>query len=411
MWRTQAGEARGDSEALDAAMRRLEADAALRERADAELRAAAAQEPLLAESLRTPQSPPHHAEGPHMDSHVRRILTVLYALAAGKLRLTDLEEFRRMKGYGGEVEELQETLLEHVALFECFALCHDAAKWASISFTSLPGSEGERLGFDMGGMAHWHEVGNSDRAKLRTRYLALYAAFARERAHEPERAVQQAFFAAYGISCHYYGHDRMVHAPTYRALLHRVSAAHRLSDCDEALLEELIAHHLDALGGFGADAEPARVARMRHLADRRGFDADDFLDFLQAALLLDGVCGSARIGRHGGLWHDVTPLANFLRAEHDFAPWAREERERARAEARRRARNRRFREAGLDGVALMDLLKMEPGPKLGKALAVIQAAVLGEGAWPKLPPDVRAELEARAGAFYQGEFDKDGSGE
>lgn len=405
MWRKPI-EARGETETLDEAMERLSHDARLRERADAELRAAASQEPLIADSLRTPQSPPFHCEGPSMDSHVRRMLIVLYALTEKKLRLLGLEEFRRMKGYEGEVEELQQTLLEHVALFECFALLHDAAKWAAISFTSIPGSEGERLGFDMGGMAHWHEIGVSDRAKLRERYLELYAAFARERAQEPERAVQQAFFEAYGIQIHYHGHDRMIHAPAYRALLRRMCQAHRLTDRDEALLEEMIAHHLDAFGDFAHKADPSRVGRFHHLAADRGFDADDFIDLLQGGLFLDGVCGSARRSPHGGVWHDPTPLINFLRAEHDYAPWAREEKEKRRAEERKKLRNQRFRETGLDGVALMEVFKMEPGPRLGKALAIIHAAVLGEGPWPKLPDATRKELDGRAARFYALEFEK-----
>lgn len=396
----------GETEGLDQALERLSHDAALRERADAELRAAASQEPLIAESLRTPQSPPYHAEGPAMDAHLRAILVALYALQAGKLRLLGLEEFRRMKGYEGEVEELQETLLEHLALFECFAICHDAGKWATLSFTSLPGSAGERLGFDMGGTAHWHEVGHSDRAKLRERYLALYAEFARDRAHQGERATQRAFFDAYGIECHYHGHERMVHAPPYRALLRRVSVAHRLGDREEALLAELIANHMAPLGDFARSADPARVASLRHLARSRGFDADDFVDMIQAALFLDGVCGSARLAPHGGPWHDPTPLTNFLRAEHDFAPWAREENGKRRAAERKSEVNRRFRTAGLDGVALMGLLKVEPGPKFGKALALVHAAVLGEAPWPAMPAETRRELDARAARFYAMEFEK-----
>ncbi|TAK04096.1 hypothetical protein EPO34_03000 [Patescibacteria group bacterium] len=400
-----------ETEYLDAAMRRLEHDAALRERADAELRAVASQEPLIAESLRTPQSPPHHCEGPAMDSHLRRILTVVYALVGGKLRLLDIEEFRRLKGYEGKIQDLEETIKENAALFECFALCHDAAKWATLSFTSLPGSRGAALGFETEPMAHWHDIGVSERAKLRARYLELYDMFASERAQEPPRASQQAFFDAYGIQCHYPGHDRAVHTPNYHGLLHRVCDAHRLTDRDAALLEEVIAHHLDAFEDFSRRANPARIDRLQKLATDRGFDGDDLIGLMQAALLLDGVCGSARHSPHGGVWHDPTPLIHFLRAEHDYAPWKRAEKEKRRAEDRTRDRNRRFRKAGLDGLALMDLLKMEPGPKFGRALAVIHAAVLGEVPWPKLPEDKKKELEKRATRFYALEFEKDGDGE
>src|SRR3989344_3404445 len=99
-----------ESEYLDAAIERLEHDAALIARADAEIAAVSSQEPLFAQSLRAPQSPPHHCEWPFVEEHVRRILVVLYAIAAGKLHLRDIEEFKRLKGYEEEIQELEERI-------------------------------------------------------------------------------------------------------------------------------------------------------------------------------------------------------------------------------------------------------------------------------------------------------------
>jgi len=410
MWRTGSVHARGESEYLDAALERLSHDARLRDRADAMLRAVATQEPLFQEALRTPQSPPFHCEGPFLEDHLRAMLVTIYGVAEEKLHLVDVEEFRRMKGYEGEVDELEETIKENLALVEAFVLCHDAGKWAALSFTSEEGSEGRRLGFQMERMHDWHELGVSDRAKFRTRYLELYDAFAAERAEEPPRFLEHEFFLAYGIRCHYPGHERLVHASVYHKLMHRVAAARRLNDRDANLLEDLIACHIDAGLSFTDRPDPAKVERFVKIAADREYDADDFLDLLQACLFLDMACGSARRA-DGEIWHDPSSVLNFLKAEHDHAPWKRAEKEHVREEERKRGRNRLFRTVGLDGVALMDLLCMEPGPQFGEAMRRIQAAVLGEAAMPKLPKDIAGEIGARAQKFYEASFEKGGSDE
>jgi hypothetical protein len=410
MWRTRSVHKRGETEYLDAALERLARDARLRERADAAIRAAARQEPLFEEALRTPQSPPFHCEGPFLEDHLRAMLVALYGLAEEKFHLIDVEEFRRLTGYEGEIDEMEEMAKENLALMEAFVLCHDAGKWAALSFTSEEGSEGRRLGFQMRRESDWHEIGVPERAKFRAKYLELYDAFAAERAEEPSRAVQAAFFSAYGIRAHYPGHERLVHASVYHGLMHRFAAARRLTDRDTNLLEDLIANHIDAGLAFAETAEPGKADRFVKIAADREYDADDFLDLLQACLFLDMACGSARRSDHGP-WHDPSSVINFLRAEHDYAPWKRAEKEAVREEEKKRARNRAFRAVGLDGVALMELLRMEPGPAFGEMMRRIQAAVVGEGPMPKLPKGVAEEVGTRAEKFYEATFEKGGSDE
>jgi hypothetical protein len=398
MWRTQATHKRAESEYLDAALERLGKERALTSRADATLRAAASSEPLLADALRTPQSPPNHCEGPFVRDHMRIMLTVLYAVVEERLHLIDIEEFCRLKGYEGEIEELEETLKEHAAFFEVFALCHDAAKWSAISFESAPGSRGAALGFQSPRMAAWDDVGISERAKMRERYLELYDAFSSERANEPGPDQQTSFFDAYGIRIHYTGHDRLIHSPAYRALLYRLCAAHRLSDQERNLLEDVIAHHLEPIYDF-SEPRAARMERYYEIARQRAYDSDDFIDLLQAGLFLDEVCASQRRSLHG-LWHDSSILVNFLRAEFDFAPMERAKKAREREQERTRLQQRMFREAQLDGIALMELIGMDPGPRFGQLLRAIHAGVLGEGELPAFPPRIKNELQRRIDRFY-----------
>ena len=186
MWRLETYKKERESEFLDLLMERIEMDEVLWQKADALLQGAAAQEPLMADALRTPQSPHYHAEGPALQHHLRLMLMVLYAVAEGKLSLLDIEEFRRMKEYEGEIKELEQTIREKAGLLEVFALCHDAGKWASVFFSAPKGSRGENLGFDMDIMFKWDEFGASERAKHREKYLMLYDEFVKE--HPGENA-------------------------------------------------------------------------------------------------------------------------------------------------------------------------------------------------------------------------------
>jgi hypothetical protein len=166
-----------------------------------------------------------------------------------------------------------------------------------------------------------------------------------------------------------------------------------------SLLETLIAHHLDPIDDFST-ANPSAIVRYRVLAAKHGYDADEFVDLLQGCLFLDTVCGS-RTRVDGRIKNDPTILLNFLRSEHDFAPWRRAEKDRVREEGRKRARNALFREVGLDGLGLMDLLRMEPGPKFGKALAKIQAAIVEGAPIPTFTNSIDEEIEKRVDAYFK----------
>src|SRR3989339_868685 len=147
MWRTQSIHQRSQTEYLAQAINRLDQDKDLARQADSLLTAVSTQEPLIKDSLKTKQDPQAHSEGPYMDAHLRRMLVVLYAVLEDKLHLIDIEEFRRMKGYEGEIDELEEIMKEKVAFFETYILVHDVAKMHSIEFLSSNESRGERLGF------------------------------------------------------------------------------------------------------------------------------------------------------------------------------------------------------------------------------------------------------------------------
>ncbi|MBU0646261.1 hypothetical protein KJ611_02140 [Patescibacteria group bacterium] len=409
MWRMETYKKERDSEFLDGLMERIEMNQHLWQKAEALLSGVAKQEPLFADALRTPQSPHYHAEGPTLQHHLRLMLMVLYAVAEGKLSLLDIEEFRRMKEYEGEIKELEQTIRESAALFEAFILCHDAAKWASVFFSAPKGSRGEQLGFDMDLMFKWDEFGASERAKAREKYLLLFDDFVREHPGENEESIEAQFYLYYGIRVHYPGHERAIHTPVYRHLLERVGVAHGLSEQDRVLLEDLIGHH--QIGEQFNEVRPEGIRKLMHFAQARGYDSDDFIDRLQAGVFLDMVSASKRLAPHG-TWRDPSVLINFLRSEHEYQPGRRQEKLLRREAEAKREQNRLFREVGLDGVALMELFEMDPGPQFGKVMRKVHNAIAGKEEIPEWPNQkVANEMKTRVAQYYSRAFDQGGDGD
>ncbi|HAU66478.1 MAG: hypothetical protein UT30_C0016G0014 [Candidatus Uhrbacteria bacterium GW2011_GWF2_39_13] len=398
MWRFESVHERLQTRFLDEVIRWVERDEHLSGHARSLIEAAASQEPLIAQSLKTPQDIRYHAEGPVLFDHLQLMLAFLFAVVEEKIHLIDIEEFRRLKGYEGEIEELEELLKEQVSFFHVFILCHDAAKWPSVSFASRKGSKGEFLGFQTS-RAHMYDQSVPERMKWLNEYLRLYQDFSVQQSTNSDREKQSSFYLTYGIDVHYPNHARKIHAPVFEALLNRFSQAHQLPSRDREMLGDLIAHHME----FGADfsqVRPSRIERYIHLSSRRGYDADDFIDLLQGCLFLDHVVGSKRLNPHG-YWHDPSSLIFCLKSEHDWAPHRRAQKEVAREERERKERLQLFKEAGLDGVALMDLLEMDPGSEFGLVLRRIHAAILGQGDLPKFGEPIDQELENRIAVFYQ----------
>jgi hypothetical protein len=245
--------------------------------------------------------------------------------------------------------------------------------------------------------------GTSQQAKIRSRYLETYQEFCQQHAHESSQTQQILFSKAYGVKVHYSGHEHYIYAPVYQALLGRLSALRRLSDRDQALLLDLIAHHMQPVRGYRKAVVPSRVEISLGIARGQGYDADDFIHLQQAGLFLDLPCGS-RAYRKGRYHRDLETFIHFLQSAHEYAPWKREEKQRAREEEEKRNNHRLFQKVGLDGGALMTLLHMPPGPAFGDMLRAIQEAVLEGKDLPQVSREVNEELERRMSLFYQSKF-------
>jgi len=403
MWRYQSVHEKNETEFLDAAILRVSKNIEHQYFADSLMTGATESEPLFAESLKTPQDIRFHAEGPFLQTHVRMMLMGLHAVLQEDVHLIDIEEFRRLKGYEGETEELEEVLKENVALLEVFALCHDVAKWNTAVFDAKIGTRGNELGFHQK-LSYDFEVDLQERVLLRDAYLELFHEFSCMHPDETPASIQKQFYATYRINVHYPHHANMIVTPSYRALLERFCLASRLTQRDAQLVEDLILHHMDITAFFDA-VRPQKMAVLNRFAQKRGYDADDFVDLLQACVFLDKVVGSLEMTR-SGFHHNPSLLIRFLKSEHAHAPEKRLEKMQQQAQEEKRAHARLFQQVGLDGLALLDLLKMEPGPDFGEVLRRVQKAVLGEGEMPLFPKQIQAELNKRVSQFYERLFQK-----
>ncbi len=401
MWYSGTYHQERETEFLDASLERIQKIPAVFLSADALLSGAALEEPLVAEFLQTPQDIRYHAEGPFVHAHVRSMLCALYAIQKGEWHLANTEELRRLKGYESEIEELEQVLKENVGLFEVFAILHDIAKWTSVVFSAPEGSEGARLGFNAP-LAYEVTTDAKNRVELRAAYRELFHEFAREHPNESTRTIQKRFYETYKIDVHYPHHDTLIFVPVYQALLDRFAAAHQLTVLDRRLLEDLICHHMQ----FGLEFDevnPSHIKRFMHLAKARGYDPDWYMRLSQACLFLDMVCGSV-MTLEGASHHRVQLFANALKSEHDYAPERRIQREMERKAQKAKERNRLFQQVGLDGMALLELLHMEPGPAFGSLLKQIQEAVIGKAEMPVFPAHIQNELNRRVTEFYQNTF-------
>jgi hypothetical protein len=402
MWRHDSTYERSETEFFDRLIARIESDAHLRAHADAAIDAAVAQEPLFSDALTTPQDVRYHAEGPMLRDHVRLILTGLFAIAEGEFRLLDVEEFRRLKGYEAEFEELELVIKENIGFLQVFAMCHDVAKYLTVTFSAPAGSLGAKEGFATNWSDHFDEAA-LQRAQARARYWQLFHEFAADHPHMPERDLQAQFYSVYQIQVHYHRHGRSIHVPVYEELVDRFCQAYSLPGLDHDMMLDLISHHMEVITDFESGMNPAKIQRYITLARKRGYDPDDYIDLMQACLFIDAVMGSKRLGPRG-YHNEPAALIHCLQSEHNLAPWRREERAQAREERKKRERNIVFKEVGLDGIALMDLLEMDPGPEFGIQLRRIHAAIQGVGELPTFGKKIDRELSDRIGQYYQSIF-------
>jgi hypothetical protein len=396
MWRSKSYHKKQETEFLDDAIRRIQSDTLLNNKAEAKINEHM-QIPAMRRLFECPQSPTYHSEGPFVNDHIRLMLIAIYAIVEGKLHLTDIEEFRREKHLLGEIDELEEIIKENAATFEVFALCHDLGKPITITFDTKKGSKGERLGISSSPSKAWSRYSDTNREELINLFSDTFNEFAKNMKEGSEQ-IQKMFYLEYQIDVHYPGHAHAIFSSELKDCFAQIADAHRLSTDDKRELIQMISLHMQALYSF---SESVNIPAFQHLikeAHMHGRDADDFLDCLQAAVFLDVACGSLCRSPHG-TWHDTSTILNFIKSEYENMP------ERFKQNVNRtqlrvqKSRLNALKNAGLDGDSLLGLINQKPGPEFGVLLNQIQEYAAGQNLLPEFEEEVHNELIKRVERF------------
>lgn len=337
--------------------------------AELSLKAAEKIAPSLKQYRTTPQSAPWHAEGPTVDFHIRRFICGVQAIADGK-SLLDVEELAREKVIRSELLELEETIREYAGWFMTYALVHDAAKIDTVSFSSPEASRGAKEGF----FGHKYQLSPHADEASRLHYLKLFRAFC---VHQQEQKTEQcvaAFFDEFEIETHYLEHAKEGAGERYQNIHEKIGSVYHVEPDDLAKLQFVIRNHIDAISFFRDKPNPSKYLLLIDRVNRAGFDADDVLDLLVAAIFLDVSMGSLAY-THGQFGPDLKPILNMIKSEALAAPERKRKREEARDLAARKQKKSVLNDAGLLGKDIFDLLEIPHGPERGRFMKTIRAAI------------------------------------
>jgi hypothetical protein len=160
-----------------------------------------------------------------------------------------------------------------------------------------------------------------------------------------------------------------------------------LSDADEMQARKLVSLAKEARSIFKTRGDVAAYERVRYLVRAAKLDEKFFMRLLQAFIFIEDAP-----------LNSLTVVENFMRAENAASPEIRWLIKKGREEKEEQRWQKTFHETGLDGSALMALLKMKPGPDFGLILKQIQSAARGTGELPRLPSNIVKELCSRIGS-------------
>ncbi|MFH1088968.1 MAG: hypothetical protein V1716_00915 [Candidatus Uhrbacteria bacterium] len=381
MWREWTFHQPAESEFFDVAMNRIVIDGDLVKKADevlVDFRGKAAEVVLSC-----PQSADSQAEGAEVRDHLRLMLQTVFAVLDEKLHVGDIEELRRLKGFKGELDEIEEIIKEKVASLEVFILAHDLGKPEVVIFNARDDSSKHH---DSLSVAWQH----GDRADSIKKYQKIFRDFAKKNSDLSAQEIHHQFFIENQISINYHSYAKQIAHPDRREILNKLAAEHRLTPEDAEDIFHAILLHEHALDSFGREANVAIYNYLMDYCTKHGRDADDFLDLFLAIMFIES-CASPRFGVKG-IYFDLSAVINFLTAEREFAPWKNEERLKRRKDKKLKIERVHLRAAGLDGDSLMKLLGMKPSPAFGGLLAQIHAFARGEGFLPALPVKISEEI-------------------
>lgn len=325
---------------------------------------ASSRAPSIHELEKTPQGAPWHTEGPVVMRHIERILCGLLAVVDGS-SLVDLEELARHKSLAAELQEMEETIREHAATLQAYALLHDLGKAQTVSFEAPEHSKGATEGF----FQHEKRVQKKASEQERQLYLKLARAHMAVRGVSPERAMAT-FFDEYEIRTHFTGHAKVSVSSVFEPEREAVCDLLRLTQHERRMLTFCIQHHITTIGYFNRRTNPKKIEVLKARANKVGLDADDVLDLLVAAIFLDTGVGSLHYAE-GAFAADLRPTINFLLSQAEALPERRLARQDVANQKRRKALKALLRDAKLEPDVVFSLMELPHGPERGAVMEKI----------------------------------------
>jgi hypothetical protein len=200
------------------------------------------------------------------------------------------------------------------------------------------------------------------------------------------------FYDKYEIHAHYPGHAKKALAIGMEAF-EALADQFRLRPRERDLVLFAVRNHMQVINSFGKGDDIRAYELLLSRAHKAGFDADDAIDFLLAALFLD-VCVGSLPYVDGEFQPNVDIVLQVLRAEEHIAPHRRAQRRFVQEERKKKMLNFALKEAGLDGKALFALLQTPFGPERGRIASEVRNYVLEPHLSVTIPSHTR-EIEKR----------------
>lgn len=334
--------------------------------------------PFLASALALPQSADLHAEGPRVEHHVRQALLVLFAITTDKLALTDFLEVVQMRGFETEWLEIERAMKESSATLRTAILLSQLGKPETAQFIALADAPPVSKTF-----------------LTRSAYEEAFNRWEAQQAVDGSIDLSRGFFLAYRVSVQTPNAYEHLFAKDTVATFEAVALQERLTEEAKWQTREMVLHLGSALSIFSHREDAGAYERFLKLLQARKIDEEPFVRLLQALMFCLFVAGTMQSSAHG-VWHDMSVVESFLRAEHSAVPARRALAEKRFEEEKKRIRQKIFQELKLDGAGLLELFQMKPGPEFGRLLHVVQKVARGEeGELPKLDSAVHQELIQR----------------
>lgn len=202
------------------------------------------------------QSGPYHEEGPTVQAHIARALTMLFAVQFPEHSILNIDEWAALHEYRGFFLRLQETLAHEKSFLAAYILAHDIGK----KDTAIEDAQG------------WHYPDHARRGAD-----ASYASF------------REAVLEYFGCSA-----------------------------SEGKLLRELVRMHMEIIFEIHQKKETTVLSFALEMAKKQGLNVERFFALLPAVYFLDAIVGSLSHDREGFLQSEYMRL--YAREEYRSFP-------------------------------------------------------------------------------------------